>query len=806
MAFDGTDSRGREWFRPPRMGDPVEARLAATVHVLSLSFAVAIVGFGVASLLLLDRLALVAISASIAAVLMVAYLLAHRGSPRLAAHVLWIGTWLGSTFAVAITGSVNSPALGAYLIVVLAAGLLVGRAAAIATAALSALALVALARLEAHGVLPEPIVQTPWTILATELTLFVAAAGLLSDVLGRFQAAVTRAERSEARTRALIDQASDAIVVLDAEGNVLEASARAAEMSGYAREELTRMRFPMLFADDEADDRKPLPAELAAGGVVVRERWMQRRDGTQLSVENSMARLSDGRIQCIVRDVSARKRAERMQERLRRALDEADEGIALFDADRRLLYANRVFRRLYAVGDAQHVGTPVDEIAGASEMRAWWQRAQRELAHGRSFSGRFERRLPEAFAVHHATLACVPGHEGEPDGFVVIVRDITREFELEESVQLSRKLDIVGQLASGLVHEFNNLLTVILGSAEAIRGREMSEDVEQILEAAERAAALTTKLASFTRNQAVRITRLDLNRVVRDASSMLQRLVRENVGLRLNLATEALWVQADPNQLHQVLVNLATNARDAMPDGGALEVSTAAVDLSTAMRPARVRLPDGPYAALSVHDSGGGMSEEVIEHVFEPFFTTKEPGRGTGLGLASVHQIVEQMGGAIDVESRLGHGTRLRIFLPLVLPPESQRGKRQAGPRPQPGLARILVVEDETLLRGLVARSLESSGHQVVSARHGREALELALAEPPDLVVTDVILPDLDGEQLVARLRERQPRLRVLLVSGYEPERVAGATGEDDQTLFLAKPFTIAQLVASVDALLAPRR
>ena len=486
---------------------------------------------------------------------------------------------------------------------------------------------------------------------------------------------------------------------------------------------------------------------------------------------------------------------ERMQERLRRALDELCEGIALFDADRRLRYANRAFQRLDGAG-----------LAG-SEPGALWERAQRDLAQGRSFSERFERRLPEGTtAVHHATLACVSEGAGEPDGFVAILRDITREVELEESVQLTRKLDAVGQVARGLVHEFNNLLTVILGSAEAIRAREASEDVEEIIEAGERAAALTTKLASFTRNQAVRIAHVDLDRVVRDASSMLQRLVRENVALELRLASQALWVVADPSQLQQVLVNLATNARDAMPEGGTLEVATDTLDLSRATRPTRLRIPDGPYVVLSVRDSGDGMSDEVIEHAFEPFFTTKEPGRGTGLGLASVHEIVQQMKGAIDVQSEPGKGTRLRIFLPRALPPESERGALRALERERPAAARILVVEDEPLLRGLVARSLESRGHQVVTARHGAEALELAGREPPDLVVTDVILPGVHGGQLVMRLRELQPRLRVLLVSGYEPERVVGATGEDDQTLFLQKPFTIAQLAAGVEALLASHR
>jgi two-component system cell cycle sensor histidine kinase/response regulator CckA len=806
MADDGADEKGGAWFRPPAVTDPRDARVAAAVHLLSLAFLAAVVAFGGAAWFLLRRPAIVPIPAAVAALLVGTYLLAHRGWPRLAARVLVLGTWLCITWAVAITGSVNSPALGAYLIVILAAGFLIGSGAAVAAAALSATTVAALALLETRGMLPELIPQTPWSVVATELTLFVAAAGLLWEALSRLEAAVSRAERSEARTRALIDQASDAIVVLDADGNVREASARAAEMSGYEREELTGLPLSALLTGDEPDVAL-LPLRAEAAGVVVRERRLQRKDGTELLVENSIARLSDGRIQCIVRDVSARKRAEAMQERLRLALDEAGEGITLFDAHRRLLYANRAFRRLYGGEDALQMGAHVDELATTPEVRALWQRAQRELAQERSFSGRLERRLPGgARTVHHATLAPVRGREGEPDGFVGIIRDITREVDLEESVQLTRKLDAVGHLASGLVHDFNNLLTVILGSAEAIRSRRPSEDVEEIIEAGQRAAALTTKLASFTRNQAVRVIRVDLNRVVRDVSGMLQRLVRENVVLELKLAPDPLWVEADPNQLHQVLVNLATNARDAMPEGGTLEVATAATLLSRTTRPARVRLPDGPCVELSVQDSGDGMSEEVIEHIFEPFFTTKPPGRGTGLGLASVHDIVVQSRGAIVVQSELGKGTRMRIFLPRALAPESKLGQRSA-PELRTAAARILVVEDEALLRGLVVRSLESVGHHVVTAGHGKEALELALAEPPDLLITDVILPGLDGEQLTARLRERQPRLRVLLMSGYEPERVAGATGEDEQTLFLAKPFTIGQLTAGVERLLGtPRR
>jgi two-component system cell cycle sensor histidine kinase/response regulator CckA len=262
---------------------------------------------------------------------------------------------------------------------------------------------------------------------------------------------------------------------------------------------------------------------------------------------------------------------------------------------------------------------------------------------------------------------------------------------------------------------------------------------------------------------------------------------------------------ADANQLTQVLVNLAANARDAMPEGGTLELATSEVALSRATRPESVRLPDGAYAVLAVSDTGEGMSPDVIEHVFEPFFTTKLPGH-TGLGLASVHEIVKQARGAIEVKSEPGKGTQLRIFLPLASAParalDQPAEKRE---RAQQAASRILVVEDEALLRGLVVRSLEARGHRVVSARNGREALEIGLADPPDLLVTDVVLPGLDGSRLTAQLRERHPLLRVLFMSGYEPDIIGGAA-PDARTRFLAKPFPISKLVEGVDELLAQRQ
>jgi two-component system cell cycle sensor histidine kinase/response regulator CckA len=803
---DGANETRGTWLRPLPLQGPGDARLGTTVNVLSLSFVVAIGVFALAlAFLPLPRTA-VYIPLTAVAIFLAANALARLGSARLAAHVLVAGMWLSTTWAVAVTGSANSPALGAYLLLILAAAFLIGQRAAVWAAGVSAACVLLLAHLEAQGRLPAAIPQTPWITISTMLTLIAATAALLWDALGRIGSAVSRAERSEARMRGLIDQASDAIIVLDSAGNVCEASARAAEMSGYAREEITRMRVSEFLAGEELDDAHVLLRDLRPGAVLMRERRLRRKDGTWLPVENSVARLTDGRVQCIVRDVSARKLAEAMQDRLRVALDEAGEAITLFDSAQRLLYANRAARRLYGSDDALRPGMHVDEVIVVAPQREFWDRARHELALGKSYSGRLEYVRPNgARAVHHVALAVVR-EDGEPGGFVSIAREITREVELEESAQLTRRLEAVGQLAGGLAHDFNNLLTVILGSAEAIRMRKESADVEEIIEAGQRAAALTTKLLSFSRTQAIRLAHVDLSRVVADASAMLRRLVRENVSLELRLASEPVWVMADANQVTQVLVNLAANARDAMPEGGTLELATGELALTRATRPERVRVPDGDYAVLSARDTGEGMSPDVIDHVFEPFFTTKQPGSNTGLGLASVHEIVKQAGGAIEVKSELGKGTQLRIFLPRAPAPAGALEKPAASPeRAQQAASRILVVEDEALLRGLVIRSLEARGHRVVSARTGKEALELGLAEPPDLLVTDVVLPGLDGSRLTEQLREHHPLLRVLFMSGYEPDVIGGAAS-DGRTRFLAKPFAISKLVERVDELLAQRQ
>jgi two-component system cell cycle sensor histidine kinase/response regulator CckA len=395
-------------------------------------------------------------------------------------------------------------------------------------------------------------------------------------------------------------------------------------------------------------------------------------------------------------------------------------------------------------------------------------------------------------------------------GVVVNARDATEQRRLEEQLRQGQKLESIGRLAGGVAHDFNNLLTVILSCSAGIReaqaeGRPVDpEDVEQIQEAGERARDFTTQLLAFARKQVISPVPLDLNTVVRGSERLLRRVLGEDVELEVH-AQDGLWLAlCDPGQMEQLLLNLAANARDAMPRGGKLVIETrnAVVDPGhTAASPS-----SGQWVYLVVRDSGAGMSPEVQERLFEPFFTTKEIGKGTGLGLATVHGIVTQNGGRVLVESEPGQGTTFEIRFPRTRedPGVAPGPAERAAPAATRGTETILVVEDDPRVRAVTVRALRGAGHRVVVAGSGAEALGILEGErgPLHMVVTDVVMPGMSGRALVDALRARRPGLRALFVSGYPQEVIARRGVLDSGIEFLAKPFTPATLVVRVRALL----
>jgi two-component system, cell cycle sensor histidine kinase and response regulator CckA len=378
--------------------------------------------------------------------------------------------------------------------------------------------------------------------------------------------------------------------------------------------------------------------------------------------------------------------------------------------------------------------------------------------------------------------------------------DITEQRQLEEQLQQAQKMEIIGRLAGGVAHDFNNLLTVINGMADLVLGGLADNDparpdLVQIRQAGDRAAALTGRLLAVSRRQILKPEVLDLSAVIGGLRDMLQRLVGEDVVLELALAPDLVTVKADPGQIEQVVLNLVVNARDAMPDGGTLTIESRNVQLDATHAADHPGTRPGPHAMLTVRDTGVGMDDAVRRRIFEPFFTTKPQGKGTGLGLSMVYGIVKQSGGSIWFDSAPGRGTRFTLYLPQVF------GAPVARPAPLPtvtahGHETVLVVEDEPPLRELAARILVAAGYTVLKAANGPDALAV-IARHPDpvhLVFTDVVMPGMNGRELVARLSVLRPAMRVLYTSGYTEDAILRHGVLDDPRRFLSKPYTPAVL------------
>jgi two-component system, cell cycle sensor histidine kinase and response regulator CckA len=392
-----------------------------------------------------------------------------------------------------------------------------------------------------------------------------------------------------------------------------------------------------------------------------------------------------------------------------------------------------------------------------------------------------------------------------PGVLVYTVRDLTNQTRLEEQLAQSQKMDAIGQLAGGIAHDFNNLLTVIMSYGSLLlgdldEGDPRRDDAQEIANAAARASGLTNQLLAFSRKQILEPRLMSVNDVVNGVEKLLRRLIGEDIELATTLEPELYTINADPGQLEQVLINLAVNSRDAMPDGGRLHITTANTFLSAEHGGRQLSASPGQYIMLAVSDTGMGMSREVQRRMFEPFFTTKGQGKGTGLGLATVYGIIKQSGGDVWIYSEPGKGTTFKVYFPragegraLHLVAEDA----QVSPR---GTETILVVEDDPALRALSERVLEANGYTVLLARNGIEALAIAsgYAGHIDMVATDVVMPKMNGRPLVEKLTETRKGMRVLFMSGYTDDEVMRRGVIDGHTAFLQKPFTPPQFARKV--------
>ncbi len=483
-------------------------------------------------------------------------------------------------------------------------------------------------------------------------------------------------------------------------------------------------------------------------------------------------------------------------------------GLALVDRDGRFLFANESFSRMVGIKAAALPPYPGDLVV--ADDKSALSESVRRFTRGQAMAGDIAVRLKDA--PDEVVAMSVAGVRGLGDAAVLIgLKDNSEETRLKRQVAQASKMQSIGQLAGGVAHDFNNILTAIIGYCDLMLLRHQPgdsdyDDIQQIRTNSNRAASLTRQLLAFSRQQTLRPQILQLPDVVVEASSLLKRLLGEKVRLELSHGRGIGPVRADPGQLEQVIINLGVNARDAMPDGGVVVMRTQPITKAevTAMR--SDILPVDDYVLLCVEDSGTGISRENLTKIFEPFFTTKEVGKGTGLGLSTVYGIVKQSGGFIFADSELGKGTRFDVYLPLYrgeMPDKQAQAKKEQKAAPTWGNGKLLIVEDEDMVRAVAERALTRQGYVVETARDGEEALELfAEGKRYDMIVSDVVMPNLDGPGMARKLRAQYGDMRILFMSGYAEEQLRESINLDN-VWFLAKPFSVQQIAESVRDVLA---
>jgi len=624
---------------------------------------------------------------------------------------------------------------------------------------------------------------------------------------------------SEDRYRDLVENAHELIGHHALDGTILDMNRATLDVLGLPPGEVCGMNLRDLLAPRYRHEFEGYIARLREHGEDSGLMRVHLPDGTvRLWAYRSSLRtegVEEPVVRALVRDVTeewqARRRLEESERRYRELVERAGIGILLDGADGRIVYCNERVAELFGAQREELVGRPVWELVHPEDRERLREYHRRRIAGEPDVPDWYEVRVvgPDG-RTRYVEVHAVPRREGgRVVGTRAYLRDVTERRELEQQLLQAQKLESVGRLAGGIAHDFNNLLQVIVAQLDQalleVPGEgPLARRLGAARDAALRGGELVRQLLLFSRREKPAVERVELNALLRELHGMLSRLIGEDVRLELDLAEGELWLDADPAQIQQAVMNLVLNARDATPAGGRITVSTSRVD-TAGDRPG---LAPGTYAAVAVEDTGCGIADENLERIFDPFFTTKGPARGTGLGLATVHGIVQQHGGAIEVESEVGRGSRFIVYLPIATgapTPSGARPRFEEAERPVPGEGElILAVEDDPGVREALTDILRLQGYRVEAVADGETALRRLEGRRGDvaLLLVDVVLPGIGGVEVAARARELCPGLPVIFSSGYSEEQMDRELPLDERTLLLSKPYDIARLTAAVRHLL----
>jgi two-component system cell cycle sensor histidine kinase/response regulator CckA len=624
---------------------------------------------------------------------------------------------------------------------------------------------------------------------------------------------------SETRYRRLFEAARDGILILDANsGRILDVNPFLVELTGYSRQDFLDKALWEIGPFKDTGASKASFAQLQAQEYVRYEDLpLATRAGGTIDVEfiSNVYLVGDRKvIQCNVRDISLRKRAETASRSLTIAIAQADEMVLVTDAQGAIVYVNPAFERVTGYSRAEALGHNPRFLKSGVQSGEFYRALWATVSSGQTWRGRLVNKKKDGtLYTQDSTISRVLDASGAIASYVAVNRDVTASLALEAQFLQSQKMEAVGRLAGGVAHDFNNVLSVILSYAEMISGdlkpgEPLRADVEEIRIAALRAADLTRQLLAFSRRQVLETKVVNLKDSLVGMEKMIARLLGADVALTMVPASDLWNVQVDPGQFEQIVMNLAVNARDALPQGGKLTIDTANVVLDEDCARSHPGLLAGEYVEIAVSDSGLGMDRETQARIFEPFFTTKEKGKGTGLGLATVFGIVRQSAGHIWVQSEPGAGTTFKLYFPrfggLVEAPSSAPTEL----RSESGSETILLVEDEEQVRVLARSILRRHGYVVLDASNAGEAL-LACEQHGamiHLLLTDVVLPRMSGRLLAERLATIRPEMKVLFMSGYTDDAVLLHGVLDSGVSFLSKPLTPTSLTRKVREVLdAPK-